>query len=259
MELNLKKELEVAIKAAKEAGDILLGGFGKNIKAEFKKDNSPVTRYDLKAEKLILSILQKNFPDYSVSSEENGLLDKKSEHVWLVDPIDGTSNFVCGIPLFNTTIALVKNKETLLCVVHNPATDELFSSEAGKGAFLNEEKIQVSTVRNLSESLVVFGRGRQKENKELFAEVFSKVSEKVRTPRVFGSLSLDLAYVASGKFEARIDLGNRWKDHAAGALLVREAGGSTSDLNGREWNFEKNNIVASNGRIHEELLAILNH
>jgi myo-inositol-1(or 4)-monophosphatase len=252
------KEVEVAKKAAKEAGEILLGGFGKNVEARFKKDSSPVTRYDLQVEELILSILQRNFPGHSVSSEENGLLDKKSEYIWLVDPIDGTSNFVCGIPLFNTTIALVRNKKTLLCVVHNPATSELFSSEVGKGAFLNREKIQVSDVGDLSESLVVFGRGRQKENKEIFTEVFSKVSEKVRTPRVFGSLSLDLAYVASGKFEARIDLGNKWKDHAAGALLVREAGGSTTDLNGGEWNFEKNNIVASNGKIHGELLTTLN-
>ncbi|HEX7456645.1 MAG TPA: inositol monophosphatase [Candidatus Nanoarchaeia archaeon] len=254
----MKKELEVAIKAAKEAGKILQDGFGRNLKVKFKKDNSPVTRYDLKVEERILLILQRNFPDYSISSEEKGLIDKKSEYLWLVDPIDGTSNFVCGIPLFNITIALVKNKETLLCAVHNPATDELFSTEAGKGAFLNGEKIRVSDVGDLSESLVVFGRGRQKENKEVFAEVFNKVSTKIRTPRVFGSLSLDLAYVASGKFEARIDLGNGWRDHAAGALLVREAGGAATDLNGEEWNFDKNNIVASNRKIHRELLTVLN-
>ena len=252
----MKKELEVAIKAAKEAGKISKENFLKSNLIALKEGGSWVTEIDKLCEKRIISIIKESFPDHSINAEESGLARKDSEYLWLIDPIDGTTNYATQFPLFAVSIALAKNNEVILGVIYDPIHDDLYNAEKGKGAELNNSQINVSETEEIRRSII--GYGRPSKIKERFVKIFSKVELATRTPKILGSMVLSLCYTASGSLDAAIFISpNPW-DLAAGSLLVQEAGGKVTNFEGKPWSLESKDILASNGKSHEEFLAILN-
>lgn len=253
----MSHELEVAIKAARLAGETLEYYFETLIEKEEKEDKSIVTKADLEADKIILKEIKENFPDHNILSEETGLVDNGSDYVWVIDPLDGTTNFSRGLPVFATSLALFKSEEPVLSVVYNPITNSFYQAEVGKGAFLNGEKIQVSDVETLPKSIVTLGRARGDADKETTLDIFNKLYLKLSSQRILGSSALELSWVASGRLEGFISIGLKKWDVAGGLLLVSEAGGKITNFAGDSITDTDTNFVASNGKIHEELLEAL--
>ena len=252
---NKSSELEVAIRAAKEAGKILEKYFEKEILKEFKADNSVVTKADGEAEEAIKKVIWESFPNHSILGEETGHTKNGGEHTWHIDPLDGTRNFSNGIPLFAVSIALDHKDKQVLGVVYNPATRSLFYAEAGKGAYLNGKKISVSG-DDAPRSIISSGKSRKDIDRKLCRKLMQNLPDRFPglTVRDFGSAALDLAYVACGGFEATIHLGLNSYDFAAGTILVEEAGGKITTLQGGAWQFPQNYFVASNGVFHDKLV-----
>ncbi|OGY22705.1 MAG: hypothetical protein A2126_03875 [Candidatus Woykebacteria bacterium GWB1_45_5] len=252
----MTKELEVAIKAARQAGEILRENFHKAHPVTLKEGGSWVTEIDKLSERKIISIIKENFPTHSVNAEESGFSKKDSEYLWLIDPIDGTTNYATKFPFFAVSIAQAKNKEVILGVVYDPMRNNLYSAEKGKGVRLNSYFIKVSESKELRQSVVSYARPSR--IKERFIELFSKVELAARTPKILGSMVLSLCYTASGNLDAAICLSpNPW-DLAAGCLIVEEAAGKATDLEGKPWSIDSKDILATNGKIHEEILKIIN-
>ena len=176
--------------------------------------------------------------------------------MWLIDPLDGTLNFSRGLPNFAVSIAMTENGETKIAVVYNPITNSLFQAETGKGAYWNGEKMSVSGLKDSASSIVTFGRARDEENKKKTLDMINKIYFKSHQ-RILGCSALELAWVASGRLEGFISMGLKRWDVAGGLLLVAEAGGKVTDFEGGDLDKEDNYFLATNGRIHEELLAIL--
>jgi|SRR3989344_1718559 len=251
---NKSKELEIAIKAALEAGKILEKYFETEILKEFKEDTSIVTLADRESEEIIKKIISKAFPSHSILGEETGMTENKSDYVWHVDPVDGTRNFANGIPLFAVSIALAYKNEVIAGVVYNPATRSIFYAEKGKGAYLNDKKINVS--KDNREHAIVTACSSQKDadktlNKEL---LYFFPKNLVRTVRDLGCTALELAYVARGGLEANVQLGLSTYDFAVGTLLVQEAGGKITKLDGSPWKFPESYFIVSNGVFHDQLV-----
>lgn len=250
---NKSPELEIAIKAALEAGKVLEKYFETEILKEYKEDNTPVTKADREAEDIIKKIIFDNFPDHSILGEETGHTKNQGSYTWHVDPLDGTRNFANGIPFFGVSIALVKNNEVLVGVVYNPITRSLFYAEKNKGAFLNDKKIFVSK-DDASRSMVSVDPGKKEEEKKLRRELTYALPATFRSIRDLGSTAVHLAYVARGGLEANIQLGLQTYDFAAGVLLVLEAGGKITNHDGGEWKFPDNHFIASNGIFHNKIV-----
>ncbi len=251
----MSKELEVAMSAAKEGGEVLKRYFGKLDKVVVKDDKSFQTEADTRSEEKIISIIKDSFPDHTIKGEESGLSNEGSKHVWLIDPLDGTTNFVTGIPFFSVSIALAEVGKVKLGVVYDPIHDELYSAEFRKEVRLNNSPIRVSGTSDLSASMI--GYTRPSSMNESFVGLFSKVGLKTRTPKILGSMALHLCYVASGKLDASFSFSPHSWDFAAGALIVEEAGGKVTDFAGNPWSLDSKNILASNGRIHQGFIDIL--
>ncbi|MFH1978707.1 MAG: inositol monophosphatase family protein [Candidatus Aenigmatarchaeota archaeon] len=247
-------EKEVAIKAAKEAGKLLVEKFGDIHHIKDKGLKEDVTNVDMEAEKIILSEIKKHFPDHNILSEESGEENKSSEYTWIIDPIDGTTNYSVRNPFFNTSIGLAKNNEIILGVIYAPIINELFVAEKGKGAFLNDKKISVSDEQSLSKCLITFCHGKTDEDLKKISEIFGKLKKAAKDFDRMKSGALELAFVAAGRFGGFIYNNVRPWDVAAGILLVKESGGKVTDFEGNEWDLTKKNLVATNGKIHEELL-----
>lgn len=251
---NKSQELETAIKAALEAGKVLEKYFETEILKEFKEDKSIVTRADKEAENIIKKIIEDTFPDHSILGEETGLTKNKSVYTWHIDPIDGTRNFANGIPLFAVSIALVYQDKVKVGVVYNPATRSLFYAEEGKGAYFHDKRIFVSKDAP-EQAIVTIAPGRRKTDGELFRELYYHIKKDVaRSSRDLGCTAVELAYVARGGIEANIQLGLETYDFAAGVLLVEEAGGMITRLDGSAWRFPENEFIASNGIFHDKLV-----
>lgn len=248
----------VALRAVKEAGAILREGLEQARTVEFKGDKNLVTDVDRRSEEAIASIVERELPDHSLVSEEGARLQGASGYRWFVDPLDGTTNYVHGYPCFSVSIGVEKDGELVYGVVYDPILEELFTGERGKGAFLNGNRIRVSTVSSLSKALLATGfpsdvATARENNLDHFAN-FIKRAQAIRRP---GSAALDLCYVAAGRFDGFWELRlNAW-DVAAGALMVVEAGGRVTDLDGRSHQLSTPRIVASNGLIHQEMLLVL--
>ncbi len=241
-------------KAAKKAGKILIRDFGEieNLQIESKSVGDFVTNVDIKVEKSILETLKYYYPDYSYITEESGNI-KGDNNTIIIDPIDGTSNFIHGIPHVGIVIAKMTDNEITDGIIYNPILNEFFWSSKGKGSWCNDRRLRVSKRSNLSECLIgtglPFGRRIYKNYLTEIDEIL-KVSAGIRR---LGSAGLDLAYVASGKLDGfwEKDL-NLW-DISSGILLVKEAGGRISNIKGDEWRVETRDILASNSLIHNEL------
>lgn len=263
------RERDVALTAARDAGKLIRDNVNQSKRVSTKTSESDlVTDIDKRAEELIRNHILQAFPDHNILGEESvepgteGLTHALAEtqearHSWIIDPIDGTTNFVHGFPFFCVSIALAERGELKLGVVYDPIRDEWFVAEKGKGATLNGEPIRVSQEKVLSESLLASGfpavaRGRSKNENGFFA-----LRREVRNIRTAGSAAMLLAYVAAGRLSGfwEIDL-NVW-DVAAGVLLVEEAGGRVSDTLGRPYDLSVRHILATNGLIHDHTVNAL--
>lgn len=251
----MSRELDVAIKAAEEAGKILLEGFNRMRRIEMKGKRDFLTDMDLKAEKRILSVLR-DFP-YSIYSEEMGKEIKKSDYMWVVDPLDGTTNYSIRNPFFDVSIALLRKGEPLLGVVYAPFTKEMFYAEKGKGAYLNGKRIQVSKESNISKLLLVYCHNHDKRNTERLIEAFRRIKPLPLDFNRMRAGALELSFVAAGRLGCYLGCGFQLYDVAAGALLVREAGGKITDFDGKEFGSKSNDILATNGRVHGKILGLL--
>jgi myo-inositol-1(or 4)-monophosphatase len=253
--------LNVMVAAARKAGRSLKRDFGEveHLQVSLKGPANFVSAADRKSEQILRVELAKARPGYGFLGEEGGRQDgTDATHTWIVDPLDGTTNFLHGIPQFAISIALEREGTIVAAVVYNPANEELFLAERGKGAFLNEQRLRVSARRRLNEAVVAcglphLGRG----DLALFRKEFGIVQEKVAGLRRFGAAALDLAWVAAGRFDAFWERGLESWDMAAGLLLVREAGGFATDLDGSDAIFAKSEIIAGNEAIHREILSLI--
>ncbi len=250
-----------AIEVAKNAGKILLKGFGTTFSITNKEGkNNLVTEYDHRSEEYIIESLSKAFPNTTFLAEESGLSSNWNPEIpiWIVDPLDGTVNFAHNLPIFSVSIALSVEKEILTGVIYHPILDEMFIAEKGKGAYLNETKLKVSTCLNLDESFLVTGFPYNIDsNPGHCVDQFVQMLKRGIPVRRLGSAALDLAYVAAGRFDGFWEINlNPW-DVAAGILLVQEAGGKVTQYNGDNYWITDNNILATNGLIHDELSKTL--
>ncbi|MFH1062839.1 MAG: inositol monophosphatase family protein [Candidatus Omnitrophota bacterium] len=253
------KELAVATDAALLAGKLIKSCLGKRKKVRYKGAINIVTDVDEKAEDLIVKKLSKAFPGYGILAEERPE-EKKGEAKWIIDPIDGTTNFAHGFPFFSVSIALEKKGQTVLGVVYDPMREELFTACKAKGAFLNKKRIKVSRVKDMGKSFLATGFAYDfKTTKQNNIQNFSNFLMASMAVRRAGAATLDLCYVACGRFDGFWELDLCAWDTAAGELIVREAGGKVTKADGSKFsNYGKNNIVASNGLIHKDMVNILN-
>jgi myo-inositol-1(or 4)-monophosphatase len=253
-----KKELSVAREAARRAGKILNRTLGQVNHVVKKGDIDLVTEADLESEKAILDIIGRNFPQDSILSEEAGKHDKVLSRTWIVDPLDGTTNFAHGFPFFAISIALEIEKEIVLGIVFNPYVDELFEAVKGMGAYLNNKPIKVSKAASLGESLLATGFPYNiHEEPKLVMDLLEKMVVKARGVRRPGSAAIDLCYVAAGIFDGFWEQGLKPWDTAAGTIIVKEAGGKVSTYEGTPYDPYKKTIVAANPSIHDAMTKLL--
>ncbi len=251
--------LNFAIETAREAGQILLERFGRKINIYKKGDINLVTEADLASEKLIIERIRSYYPKHAILAEESGaaVLNGESAWKWIIDPLDGTTNYAHGYPCFCVTIALEHDGEIVLGVTFDPTREELFAAERGNGATLNGRQIRVSETENLSDSLLVTGFPYDARERDNFARHFTEFTRKSRGIRRDGSAAIDMAYVACGRFDGFWEEGlNPW-DVAAGVLLIEEAGGRVSYYDDSKFSIYQPPICASNRLIHAEMLEIL--
>jgi len=251
--------LNFAIETAREAGQILLEKFGRKINIYKKGDINLVTEADLASEKLIIEKIRSYYPKHAILAEESGeaAMEGTSAWKWIIDPLDGTTNYAHGYPCFCVTIALEHDGEIVLGVTFDPTRDELFAAEKGSGATLNGRQIRVSETENLNDALLVTGFPYDTRERENFARHFTEFIYKSRGIRRDGSAAIDMAYVACGRFDGFWEEGlNAW-DVAAGVLLVEEAGGRVSYYDDSKFSIYQPPICASNGLIHAEMLEVL--
>jgi myo-inositol-1(or 4)-monophosphatase len=261
--------LDVAVEAARRAGDLIREKAYQTKQVKQKTSASDlVTEVDQRSEEIIRDIILRHFPDHAILGEEGVAAGDKTveevweesrqhEYVWIVDPIDGTSNFVHGFPFFCVSIALAKNGELITGVVYDPMRDELFTAEKGKGAYLNGQPIRVSGEETLAESLMATGFSYGQRRVEQQLRTLMRTAPRFRSLRNGGAAALHLAYIAAGRLTGYWELGlNPW-DLAAGVLLVKEAGGEVTDTWGRPFDLTVRNTLATNGKVHREMVELL--
>ncbi len=246
--------LETAIEIAREAGSLLSHYFERRPAFELKGEADLVTEADRASEKLVVERLRSHFPAHSILAEEGGGHETHSEYRWYVDPLDGTTNFAHGYPLFNVTMALERDGELIAGVIYDPIHQELFAGEQGAGAYLNNRRIRVSSVQHLSQSLVATGFPSYKRHLNINIHFYHQIAMASHGVRRGGSAALDFAYVACGRLEAFWEFRLKPWDMAAGIVIVTEAGGKCSDMRGGAPMLGGANVAASNGHIHMELV-----
>lgn len=252
---------EFAIGLVLRAGNILMREYRKMHPEDvrFKSKREIVTKQDLEVDRFIVGKIKEQYPEHAILSEEEGFQKaKKSEYMWVVDPLDGTTNYTMRHTFFATTLAVLKNGEPVLGIIYAPYTRELFVAEKGKGAFKNEEKIHVSNENQLKNSFLTFAYSHDPVSLKRAIEAYQHFEFEARSMRHFGSSSLELAFVAAGRVEAQIITPPvRIWDVAAGVLLIKEAGGKVSDFHGVEKHIAYDGLVASNGKIHQDILKVI--
>jgi myo-inositol-1(or 4)-monophosphatase len=256
----LSANLNIMEKACKKASKLLIRDFGEVEKLQVSKKGPGdfVTNSDKRTEKIIINELSLARPDYSFLAEESGASGKSTEFKWIIDPIDGTTNFLHGVPYFAISIGLEKNKEIICGMIFNPITNEMFYAEKGKGAYLNNSRIRVSSRKNIDECILLTGGPiLSYKNKEIFFKEYESVSRKVAATRKFGSSALDLAYLASGRCDGVWERNLNYWDIAAGIIIVKEAGGTVTDFKGGDKYIEDRNLLATNSKIDKDLIALL--
>jgi myo-inositol-1(or 4)-monophosphatase len=253
----MSKELEIAIQAAQDAGAILKNGWKEDLVVSFKADKSIVTQIDSSSESAIIEIIKKNFPTHQIIAEESGDNHIESDHVWYIDPLDGTTNYSRKVPICAVVISLIKNGQPHVGVIYNPFTEELFAAEAGLGATLNGIKLVTSTLTDLSQAMVGLSYGHSLDARELVVAKSLFVTE-TRTKREYGSVAYELALLASGRFDGYLSAGHNPWDQLAGILMIQEAGGVVTDLSGQDPQVGGQYLLAAaNKQLHQKLMALL--
>jgi myo-inositol-1(or 4)-monophosphatase len=252
--------INVMIKACRNAARPLIRDFGEieKLQVSVKGPGDFVTASDKKVEKILIDELSKARPNYSILSEEIGEIKNDNEFRWIIDPIDGTANFLHGIPHFCISIGLEKNKEIISGIIFDPIKDEIFTAEKGSGSYLNNQRLRVSGRSKLKDSIIFTG-GPKYESKEknLILEEYKKFSSNVYIPiRKMGSAALDMAYVAAGRCDGFWQRNLNYWDIAAGIVLIKEAGGFVTDFKGNTNYVENKTILASNSKINQEMIEI---
>ena len=247
--------LPTMTEVAREAGALVMGYFHQRVKVEYKGEVDLVTVADRKSEALILERIRGRWPSHDILGEEGGLHDQGSDYRWYVDPLDGTTNFAHGFPVFCISLALEYKGRRVAGVIYDPTRDELFAAEQGSGAYLNQQRIKVSKTANLAECLVATGFPSHKRHKNPNIFFYHQITLRTHGVRRAGSAALDLCCVACGRFDAFWEFNlNPW-DTAAGVLLVEEAGGRLSDFRGGPFQINSRETLASNGLVHQAMLA----
>jgi myo-inositol-1(or 4)-monophosphatase len=253
--------INVMVRAAEKAGRPLVRDFGEveNLQVSRKGPGDFVSAADRRSERIVREELERARPGYSFLMEESGTIAGSDPgHRWLVDPLDGTTNFLHGIPHFAVSIALEREGEVVSGVVYDPIKDELFWAEKGRGAFMNDRRLRVSSRSSLAGAVVTTGipHGPGEIAEEYLGQLATVMAHTVAVRR-FGSAALDLAYVAAGRCEGFWEIGLKPWDYAAGALIVREAGGVVGSLSGQEDDFSAGGLVAANAQVYQPLLDLL--
>jgi len=261
MRLN-SPQINLIIKACMKASRSLIRDFGEieNLQVLEKGPGDFVTSADKRTEKILIDELQKAHPEYGIITEETGIINKSNtKYRWIIDPIDGTSNFLNGIPQFAISIGYEEDGEIKCGVIFNPILNEMFCAEKGNGAYLNNSRIRVSNKKKIKDSLIVTGGPKRasKIKDKIFSE-YINVSNNVSNVRKFGSAALDMAYVACGRFDGYWQRELNYWDIAAGIIILKEAGGFVDYLEEDAKLPLKKNILASNANIHEELKGLIN-
>ncbi|MDX2499385.1 MAG: inositol monophosphatase family protein [Deltaproteobacteria bacterium] len=256
--MNFEPHQEVAVTAAKKAAGILQSRFGNISRIRKKAAEEIVTEADTESEKEIIAIIRSSFPGHGILSEECGMMNPSSEYRWIIDPLDGTVNFAHQVPIFCISIALTFNGEVVLGVVFNPLSGELFSAVSGKGAQLNARPIKVSSVADISASLLVTGFAYNVN--EIFNPVITRYGNCLKVAqglRRLGSAALDLCYVACGRFEGFWEQNLKPWDTAAGCLIVAEAGGLVTTFSNQPFTVDHLEILATNEYVHGQMIELL--
>jgi len=255
--------VNTAVDAARKAGNIIIRQFGQldRIKVQTKARNEFVTHVDQQAEDAIIETIRQRYPDHSFLGEENGNIEgADKDHVWIIDPLDGTTNFIHGFPVFCVSIALQIKGRLSAAVIYDPTRDELFTAARGEGAVLDGRRIRVSKQRELQGSLIATGFPYRSSANYLdtYLKMFTGVMGVAAGVRRPGAAALDLAYVAAGRVDGFWEFGLKPWDIAAGVLLIREAGGIVSPIYDGDDYMESGNLMAGTPKVHDELKALLN-
>lgn len=251
--------LQVAISAAKEAGEIQKNLFGQLQSIKYKEEFNPVTEVDQLCDEVVQNAIHRAFPDHDILTEESPFQEKGSSWRWIIDPLDGTTNYFRGFPFFSVSIGLEKEGEVILGVVYIPVLDELFVAQKGEGAFLNGKRITVSQTDQLKRSFLATGFPYDvQERPEDYLRYFRQFIRQTFAIRRPGSAAIDLCYVAAGRFDGFWELKLQPWDVAASNLIVIEAGGRISNAEGKPFDiYSRGLLVASNGLIHEQMLQVI--
>lgn len=254
--------INIAVSAARKAGDLMVQAQERlhDVKVMEKAENDYVTNIDQQAEQIIIETLRKAYPHHSVLGEESGLDSDDSEYLWIIDPIDGTRNFLHGFPHFCVSIALQIKDKVEHGVIYDPIRQDLFIASRGAGAYINNKRMRVSNRIELGKSLIGCGFPfrRSEETKQVYFNLFNAMIPHCGDFRRAGSAALDLAYVATGRLDGFIELSLKPWDIAAGALMVKEAGGLVGSLDGGENYLKTGDIIAGNPKVFKQLLQLAN-
>jgi myo-inositol-1(or 4)-monophosphatase len=255
---TVNADLDLALECARRAADIVRKGFATDVPAEFKGSVDPVTEIDRAAEDAIRRLLADARPADSILGEEGGGDGWRIGRVWIVDPLDGTVNFIHRLPQVSVSVALWEDGQPVVGVVQDAIRDEVFAAAAGEGATVDGRPLEVSSVNEIGGALVATGfpYDRRERASEL-VEVLGRVLSRVQGIRRIGSAALDLCYVAAGRFDAYWEYRLQPWDTAAGQLIVTEAGGTVTDLTGAEYRPDSPGLLASNGAVHDELRSVI--
>lgn len=252
--INTNKELRIAKQAAKKAGDYLWKVFVKEekIKYQQKSKYEIVTKHDKEAERIILKLINEKFPDHQFLSEEKGYgKNKKSDYLWIIDPLDGTTNFSIKNPLFGVSIALAYKGNIVLGVLSIPFSKEIFWAQEGKGAYMNGKRIHVSKDDDVRDLFLTYCHNHRSYHAKRAVQIYQYFKTRNYKIRQLGSAAVEFGWVACGRTDAIMIPGAKSWDVAAGAILVREAGGEVTDYENKNWSLKSRDIIASNGKVHK--------
>jgi len=260
MKLN-SANINVMVKACRKASKILIRDFGEieKLQVSLKGPGDFVSVSDKKVEKILIEELQKARPTYSILSEEIGEINNDPSFRWIVDPIDGTSNFLHGIPHFGISVGLEHNKEIICGIIYDPIKDEMFTAEKGNGSYINNQRMRVSSRSKLKDSIIFTGGPKySSKKKDLILKEYHNFSSKVLIPiRKLGSAALDMAYVAAGRCDGYWQRDLNYWDIAAGVILVKEAGGFVTDFSGKNAYVQNKTLLVTNSKIGQEMIEVL--
>jgi myo-inositol-1(or 4)-monophosphatase len=255
--------LNFAIQTARDAGNILVERLGRALQVSNKGDIDLVTESDLASEKLIIDRIKSHYPRHAILAEESGATDGieivpgKTDWKWIIDPLDGTTNYAHGYPCFCVSIALERAGAIEIGVVYDPMRDEMFAAERGQGATMNERRMRVSTIDDLNKAMLCTGFPYNVRERPNFVRDFAHFTMEAQAVRRDGSASLDLAYIACGRFDGFWEDGLKAWDVAAGVLLIQEAGGRVTDFTGAPLDIYTPKVLASNDLVHKAMMRVL--